>query len=51
MIQRIGPEKLSRIVLLLVGIASVFVITVATGMPAFDLAPPKKFISLEIPLR
>jgi hypothetical protein len=51
MTQRIGPEKSSRFVLLLIGIANAFVITVATGTPVFDNAPPKKFMSLEVPLR
>lgn len=45
--KRTGSEKPSPFLLLFFAIAAAFVVTVASGMPAFDHASPNKFTTLE----
>jgi len=47
MIRSAGPDKPPSFLLLLLGIAATFVITVVSGTPLLDRSLPKQFTSLE----
>ncbi len=51
MSEHTGPEKSSPFLLLFFAIAAAFVVTVASGGPAFNFAAPNNFTALEKPLR
>ena len=51
MSERTDPEKSSPFLLLFLAVAAAFVVTVASGGPAFNLAATNQYTALERPLR